>query len=47
MLLLDEIDDAALNADAGGDTIDALIDRVAAREEEAVTKIVPPAADRA
>ena len=47
MLLLDEIDDAALNADAGGDTIDALIDRVAAREEEDVTKIVPPAADRA
>ena len=47
MLLLDEIDDAALDTDAGGDTVRTLIDRVAAREEEAVTRIAPPAADRA
>ncbi len=46
MLLLDEIDDGALDADADGDTVGALIDRVAEREEEAVSRIAPPSADQ-
>ena len=47
MLLLREIDDAALDADAGGDTVGTLIERVASREEEAVSRIARPAAGRA